>query len=105
MPADVVTALRRGGIVRGSCQPPVAAQPGDVPRCEAREPGYIVRFSDVMRMADDSVQVYVAAVRYATAASGALEALRFERAYQLVRQGSGWRVAREGRVPNGTEGR
>jgi len=100
VPADLAPALRRRGVVQGTCTPRSdEGQP--VPRCDARAAGYVVRFSDVFRVAPDSVQVHLAAERYDTPTSTTVEALRFEKVYQLVRQGDGWRVAQEARAPEG----
>jgi hypothetical protein len=100
VPAELVPALRRRGVLQGTCTPRSdAARP--VPRCDARAAGYVVRFSDVFRVAPDSVQVYLAAERYDTPTSTAGEALQFEKVYQLVRQGDRWRVAQEARAPEG----
>ena len=99
VPAELESALRRTGTAQGTCRPPTA-QEGRAPQCEARAPGYVVRFSDVLQLPADSVQVYLEAERYATPASGPAQAFRFEKAYQLVRRGDSWRVAREGRVPD-----
>jgi hypothetical protein len=37
--------------------------------------------------------------KYDTPQSGASEALRFEKAYQVVRHDGVWRAAKEGRMP------
>ena len=104
VPAELAAALESSGIVQGRCDVPDESaegrggRPTQAPRCEARLPGYVVRFSDVFRRPPDSVQVYVEAERFATAASGPAQPFRFEKAYQLVGGGTSWRVAREGRV-------
>ena len=65
----------------------------------AREHG--LRVDEPMLLNDSfSVQVHLAAVRYRTESSGPVEALRFEKVYQLARRGSTWRVVREARVPD-----
>lgn len=97
MPADDVSALRALGVVRGSCQPPRNERA--VPVCHAAAPGYVVRFSPVFRMGGDTVEVYVGVVKYRTAPNQPSEALRFERAYQVVGSGESWRVVREARIP------
>jgi hypothetical protein len=103
--SKLAAALQARGIVQGTCQPstPAAdtttpAPPPRAPTCEARAPGYLVRFSDVLRLSRDSVEVFVEAERYDTPSSGTHSPFRFEKAYQLVGAGSAWRVARVGRV-------
>jgi hypothetical protein len=44
------------------------------------------------------VEVYLAVQKFDTPTSGASESLRFEKAYQVVKQGDSWRAAREARV-------
>ena len=97
VPKDLANALRTGGVVKGACQRLPSAARG-APVCDAAAPGYIVRFSEIFRMPGDSVQVHLAAERYNTPTSAALEVMRFEKAYQLVGKGTTWRVARAGRV-------
>lgn len=94
--ADVQVSLRRDGVVDGYCEPPIASR--KTPRCRARLPGYVVRFSDVLRLRGDSVQVYVAVEKYDTQTSPPTQALRFERVYQVVGGGQRWRAVREGRL-------
>ena len=104
VPAEVARVLRERGIIRGTCETPTdSARPKRTPTCEARAPGYVVRFSDVFQLGPDSVQVYFAAERYDTPASGAHEVLRLEKAYQLAKRGGTWRVVREARVPGSSE--
>lgn len=101
---DAVTAaMRQRGVIRGTCEPPLAGTRG-APRCTAARPGYVVRFSPVFAMRGDSVLVYMYTQKYDTPGSEMSQALRFERAYQLVRRGDDWRAAREGRVPKETRG-
>ena len=97
VPADLADALRARGVVKGVCRALPNAARG-APVCDAPEPGYIVRFSEIYRMTGDTVQVHLAAERYNTPTSAALEVLRFEKAFQLVGSGTSWRVAREARV-------
>jgi hypothetical protein len=59
-----------------------------------------VRFSEIFRLGDDSVQVYVGATRYRRAPKEPADVLTFERAYQLVRVRGDWRVMREARLPS-----
>jgi hypothetical protein len=95
--ADLLAALRRRGVVQGSCEPPHDGTRA-VPVCPARGPGYVVRFSEVFRGAGDTVQVHMSALRFRTAAAEPAEALSFERAYQLTGSGRRWVVVREARV-------
>lgn len=92
----VEKALRDHGTVHGVCEPDVTVR--RTPQCTARGPGYIVRFSDVLRRGADSVEVYLAVQKYDTPSSGASEALRFERAYQIVKRGDRWQPTAEARV-------
>jgi hypothetical protein len=97
LPSDVLSALRSRGVVRGRCDP-VRDAPRNTPRCSGPEAGYIVRASDVLRVGGDTVQLYFSAERFGAATGLRPEALRFEKAYQLVGSGDTWRVIREGRV-------
>jgi hypothetical protein len=103
VPDSVAAELRRRGVTRGTCQPPLVGKRGS-PRCAAELPGYVVRFSPVFTLHGDSVQVYLYAQKYDTKASGMSDRLRFERAYQVVRRGDDWRAVREGRVPKEIRG-
>ncbi|HKO15853.1 MAG TPA: hypothetical protein VJU87_06420, partial [Gemmatimonadaceae bacterium] len=100
LPAALEAALLAGSVLRGTCQPPITGS-RKTPVCRASGPGYVVRFSDVLRVGGDTVEVYVAAQKYDTPATRGTESLRFERAYQLVGSGSQWRTIREARVPDG----
>ena len=97
LPAALETALRRDGTIKGTCEPPITGS-RRTPKCTAGGPGYVIRFSDVLRRSPDSVEVYVAVQNYDTPTSGASQSLRFERAYQVVRRGESWAAAREARV-------
>jgi len=97
VPAGVLGAMRDRGLVRGTCEPPRDAKA--VPVCRAELPGYVVRYSPVLKRGGDTVEVYVEATQYRTSATQPATALRFERAYQIVGRGSRWRVVSEGRVP------
>jgi len=103
LPDSVVEALRRRGTVKGICQPPLDGPPGTA-KCDADLPGYVLRYSPVFAIANDSVQVYLYAQKYDTRASGESETLRFERAYQVVRHGDEWNAVREGHVPKEARG-
>lgn len=95
--AGTVRALRATGTTRGSCEPPAWDGPR-APRCDAAAPGYVVRFSDVYQMQGDTVRVFLAAQRFQTTAGvGPTARFAFETAFDVVRAGEGWRVAREGR--------
>ena len=97
VPAALMQALRSRGIVTGVCEPQ-RDTPRNTPRCNSSVPGYIVRASDVFRIAQDTVELYFSAERFGAATGARLEALRFEKIYQLVGRGTTWRVAREARV-------
>jgi hypothetical protein len=97
VPKNLVDALRAARVVHGTCQPPTEDS-REAPVCDAPNPGYIVRFSDVFRMGGDSVQVHIAVERFNTSTSAKSEILRFEKAYQVVGKGTAWTVARSGRV-------
>jgi len=97
MTGDVVRALHDQGTVRGTCQAPPEGTRKTI-NCGAPRPGYVVRFSEVFRLAADSVQVYVGVQKYDTPESGATEALQFENVYQVVRHDGDWSAAREARI-------
>lgn len=101
--SDVVNAMRRRGTIKGTCEPPITGLTGTA-QCAADLPGYVLRYSPVFAITADSVQVYLYAQQYDTPASGRSETLRFERAYQVVRQGDTWRAVLEGRVPKEARG-
>ena len=98
MPGGLSSTLRGQGIVKGSCTAPAGGTRKTL-LCRAERPGYVVRFSDVFAVGRDSVEVYVLVQKYDTPESGATEALRFEKAYQVVRRDGVWRAAKEGRMP------
>jgi hypothetical protein len=93
----IETGLRQRGVIHGVCEPPISVS-RKTPKCTARGPGYVVRFSDVLARGGDSVEVYLAVQKFDTPSTGGSESLRFERAYQLVRRGSAWEPTREARV-------
>ena len=97
VPTRVLGAMRDRGLVRGTCEPPRDAKA--VPVCKAELPGYVVRYSPVLKRGGDTVEVYVEATQYRTSPTQPATALRFERAYQIVGNGARWRVVSEGRVP------
>ena len=98
MPGGLSSTLRGQGIVKGTCVAPSSGAKKTL-LCRAERPGYVVRFSDVFARSADSVEVYVLVQKYDTPESGGTEALRFEKAYQVVRQNGTWRAAKEGRMP------
>lgn len=93
---DVVGTMQRSGVTRGTCE--TTADQRRTPSCTAPAPGYVVRFSDVYQAKGDTVRVFLAAQRFRTTAGvGPSQRFVFESAFEVVRQGDGWRVAREGR--------
>jgi hypothetical protein len=103
VPDDVAAAMRKRGSIKGTCEPSLTETVGTAV-CRAELPGYVVRYSPVFAITNDSVQVYLYAQKYDTPASGRSETLRFERAYQIVRDGDNWRAVREGHVPKEARG-
>ena len=103
VPVSVLDEMKRRGTIRGTCEPPLQGVRG-VPQCTAALPGYVVRYSPVFSLGPDSVQVYIYVQKYDTPSSERSQTLRFERAYQIVRQGDDWRAVREGRVPKEIRG-
>ena len=101
VPAALVQALRARGVVSGTCVPKHDA-PRDTPRCTIPQAGYVIRASPVVKAGRDTLQVNFAAEAFAAATGARPQALRFEKIYQLVPSGSGWRVAREARVRDAT---
>jgi hypothetical protein len=97
VPKDLIAALRARNVVSGTCVPQ-RDTPRNTPRCPVNMAGYVIRPSDVLRVAGDTVEVYYAAERFGAATGQRPEALRFEKIYQLVGSGTNWRVAREARV-------
>ncbi|HYC53057.1 MAG TPA: hypothetical protein VEB19_18260 [Gemmatimonadaceae bacterium] len=98
MPAELLSALRNAGVAKGVCTIPIRPERAPL-RCNASRPGYAVRFSELLSLGKDSVQVYLVVEQYATPAGPAAERLRFERAYHVSRRGSRWRATREARLP------
>lgn len=96
LPPAVKRALEGLGAVNGTCEPVIVSK--KTPRCDARLPGYVVRFSDILRLGGDSVQVYLAVQKYDTRTSPPTESLRFEKVYQVTGSGERWRAVREGRL-------
>ena len=103
MPAAVIQAMRRAGTIAGVCEPDSTPR-GQLPLCDATTAGYIVRYSYVLRIADDSVQVYLSAEQYTVPGAPPQQVFQFEKAYQIAKQNGRWRVRREGRVPQAVTG-
>lgn len=98
LPDAITAAMRRGGIVKGTCEPPLSGVVG-APRCAAELPGYVLRFSPVFKASGDTVEVYVFAQKYDNPKSGFTNPLRFERAYLVVPAPTGaWRAVKEGKI-------
>jgi hypothetical protein len=95
----VVAAMRERGVVQGTCEPPITGA-RNAPRCDARGPGYVVRFTDVLRLPPDSVEVFLEVRRFDLPSAAAGHYFRFERAYEIIGAGNDWRAAREGRIPD-----
>lgn len=93
----LVKALRDLGMVTGSCDP-IRSSPKDTPRCRGPEAGYIIRASEPFTVSRDTVEINFAAEKFGAETGQKPEALRFEKVYQLVKEGTGWRVVREARV-------
>lgn len=97
VPGPVETQLRQRGVIQGTCEPPITESRA-TPKCVARGPGYVARFSDVFARGGDSVEVHLYVQKFDTPTTGGTESLRFERAYQLVRRGNHYEPTREARV-------
>jgi hypothetical protein len=97
IPPALLQALRARGVVHGMCEPKHEA-PRDTPRCAGPVAGYIVRASQPFRVSGDTIQINFAAEQYAPSTGARPQALRFEKIYQLVGNGTMWRVVREARV-------
>ena len=95
--SDLTRLLRDRGVVRGTCEP-IRNSPRDTPRCSGPEAGYIIRVSDVFAVSRDTFELYLGVEKYGASTGQKPEALRFEKVYQLVREGQRWRVVREGRM-------
>ena len=97
VPPAILQSLRKRGLVLGTCEP-IRTSARDTPRCSGPEAGYIVRASDVFAISPDVVEVNFAAEKFGAATGKKPEALRFEKIYQLAREGQRWRVVREARA-------
>lgn len=98
---ETINAMKAMGVVKGTCQLPVIDSPVPL-TCPADKPGYVVRFSQPYRMGAgrDTLQVHMAAQNYTVPNAEKIEKVRFERAYIMVRTPTGWKAAREGRLPS-----
>ncbi len=93
---DVIRGIQGAGVSRGTCE--TTEDQSRTPQCAAPGPGYVVRFSDVYQAKGDTVRVFVAARRFRTTTGlGPAARFAFETGFEVVKQGGGWRVAREGR--------
>jgi hypothetical protein len=97
VPSALLDELRRGGLVRGSCEPRHDA-PRDTPRCPGPDAGYVVRVSEPFQGKGDTLQVNFAAEKFGAATGPKPEALRFEKIFQLRKESTSWRVVREARM-------
>lgn len=99
LPADVIRRLRGTGVIQGTCQPRSATE-RRAPICTARSAGYVIRLSDIFRIASDSVQLYLTAERYRPSqdSTRAASPLRLEQRYNLARHGNAWVVATKERL-------
>ncbi|HVA56902.1 MAG: hypothetical protein WBQ26_11870 [Gemmatimonadaceae bacterium] len=95
-------ALRNGlldsRIVQGTCEPAVAKGSFTVAHCRAPLAGYVVRFSQILRLPADTMEVYLVVQRYSTPTSVGISRLQFERVYKVVKHASGWDAVAEGRI-------
>jgi hypothetical protein len=100
MPSALLAALRRDGLVKGTCQVPV--RDTRMPLiCRAERAGYVVRFSEPFALGAgrDSAQVHLVVQQFAIPNGPMAERMRFERAYHVARRGATWRAVREARLP------
>jgi hypothetical protein len=98
IPADVLSALRSAGIVKGTCRMPTAAAKTPLV-CPAQRAGYLVRFSEPFKLGADQVQVHLVVQQYAIPGGRIEQHLRFERAYYVAKDGGKWKAVREARLP------
>jgi len=104
VPLPVRAAMRNSGLIEGICQLSTTDD-RHTPVCATATAGYIVRFSEIFRIAPDTVQVHLLSVRYQTPTSRPTESLRFERAYRIVGSGNKWRAVSAGRISSIERGR
>lgn len=91
-------ALLDSRIAQGTCEPPVTSGTPKAARCRAPMDGYVVRFSPALRLAADTIEVYLVVQRYSMPGSASASTLEFERVYKLVKHASGWDAVAEGRI-------
>lgn len=95
---ETQSALRRSGLVRGTCR--LQITPSRYPLiCQADRAGYVARFSEPFALGRDSVQVHLVVQQYAIPGGPVEQRLRFERAYYVTRTATTWRAVREARLP------
>lgn len=97
MSPELRNALLMSGLAQGTCEPLVTTPP-KVAHCRAQLAGYVVRFSPVLRMPGDTMEVYLFVQRYSTPTSVGIDRLDFERVYKVVKHATGWDAVVEGRV-------
>ena len=90
--------LLKTRIVQGTCEPVETTGPYKAARCNARLAGYVVRFSDILRLRGDTMQVYLFVQRYSLPGAPDASRLRFERVYKVVKHPTGWDAVAEGRI-------
>lgn len=96
---EVVRRLQARGVIQGTCTA-TAPSPRSAPICQARAAGYEIQFSDIFRIARDTIQLYLRAERY-RASRDTLSyqpPLEFEQRYTLARSPEGWVEARKERL-------
>jgi hypothetical protein len=98
MPKAITSVLEDDGAIHGLCQPQ-AVPNQKTPRCATSMPGYVVRFSDVLQLTHDTVEVFVSVVSFDTRTYPKQAFMEFENVYQIAKTPDGWSAAREGRVP------
>ena len=97
MPAELLAALKKAGVVRGACAP-LRASERRAPTCTAGRAGYVARFSPIFQRGRDTLQLYLLSEIFATTDGPGQQPFSFEMAYQVLPTGTTWRVVREGRV-------
>jgi hypothetical protein len=96
---DVIGRMRSAGVIQGTCQPSRRAARAS-PVCAAERAGYVIRVSDIFRLAADTVQRYLTAERFRAArdTSGYQPPFQFEQRHQLVRRDDAWVVSKQERL-------
>lgn len=90
-------AVLMSGLAQGTCEP-LVTDPPKVAHCHAQLAGYVVRFSPVLQLPGDTMEVYLYVQRYSTPTSVGIERLDFERLYKVVKHATGWDAVVEGRI-------